>query len=258
MTQAFLQMLQSLGAMSLTPVVIFFRVSAAMFMMPGFGEHAVPVRIKLILAVMFTLIVWPIASEDVGLHWPEPSFQVIIIEAVIGLGMGAFFRLLVQMLEIAGMIAAQAMSLSQLFGGAPGQDPMPAIGNLLTVSGLALAMMAGLHVKLALALALSYQAFHPGQLPDPTDFSIWGISGLAGAFYKAFSLAGPFVLVSLVYNLALGVINKAMPQLMVAFIGAPAITLAAIILLAVSAPFILSHWLSFMDMALSNPFGDIW
>ena len=47
---------------------------------------------------------------------------------------------------------------------------------------------------------------------------------MAASFALALSLAAPFVIASLLYNVALGVINKAMPQLMVAFVGAPAIT----------------------------------
>ena len=45
-----------------------------------------------------------------------------------------------------------------------------------------------------------------------------------GRVRLAFTLAAPFVLVSVLYNLTLGVINRAMPQLMVVFVGAPVIT----------------------------------
>ncbi|MFC3118840.1 flagellar biosynthetic protein FliR [Jhaorihella thermophila] len=36
-----------------------------------------------------------------------------------------------------------------------------------------------------------------------------------------FSLSAPFVIASLLYNLTLGAINRAMPQLMVTLVGAP-------------------------------------
>jgi len=60
---------------------------------------------------------------------------------------------------------------------------------------------------------------------------------------------------SVLYNLALGVINKAMPQLMVAFVGAPVITLGAILLLFLAAPTMLGVWLSSLDHFMANPFG---
>lgn len=59
---------------------------------------------------------------------------------------------------------------------------------------------------------------------------------------------------SILYNLALGVINKAMPQLMVAFVGAPLITLGGLFLLFLVAPLMLSVWLSALDQFMSSPF----
>ena len=75
------------------------------------------------------------------------------------------------------------------------------------------------------------------------------------AFALAFTLAAPFVITSLVYNLALGVINRAMPQLMVAFVGAPVITFGAVFLLFLSAPLILSVWNAEFLAFLANPVG---
>ena len=70
----------------------------------------------------------------------------------------------------------------------------------------------------------------------------WGLARIAEAFSLAFLLAAPFVIASFIYNLALGVINRAMPQLMVAFVGAPAITWGGLALLLVTAPVLLGVW----------------
>ena len=56
----------------------------------------------------------------------------------------------------------------------------------------------------------------PGQ-----DVAEWGVARVGAAFALALGLAAPFVIAAVLYNLALGVINKAMPQLMVALVGAP-------------------------------------
>jgi flagellar biosynthetic protein FliR len=63
------------------------------------------------------------------------------------------------------------------------------------------------------------------------------------------------VIVSLLYNVALGVINRAMPQLMVAFVGAPAITAGGLILLALTTPVLLPIWQRAFEALLLNPFG---
>jgi len=76
-------------------------------------------------------------------------------------------------------------------------------------------------------------------------------------FSLAFSLAAPFLIASVLYNLALGVINKAMPQLMVAFVGAPAITLGGLVILLLTTPFILPAWMRLMQATLASPMGPL-
>ena len=234
--------------------LVFLRVSALVSVLPAFGEHSVPMRVKLVVAVMFTAVVAPavapIAQPD-GL----PSLaRVILSETLSGLALGLGLRLFVLALHIAGSIAAQSTSLSQLAGGAAG-EPMPAMGHVLVIAGLALAVMTGLHVRAAELLVLSYNLFPPGSFPAAPDLSAWGVARIGHAFALAFTLAAPFVIASMIYNLALGVINRAMPQLMVAFVGAPVITLGGLALLCVAAPLMLSVWAEALGGFLSDPTG---
>ncbi len=239
-----------------TAFVVFLRVGAAMAMLPAFGEQSVPVRVRLGLAVVFTLIVAPSAGPMPALDGPGGVVGLpLATEVAIGLALGATIRLFVVVLQMAGSMAAQTMSLAQIFGGQTGADPLPAFGHIMVMAGLALAVAMNLHVKLAAFLIGSYQMLPAGQFPDPADFAAWGVDRIGKAFALGFALAIPFVITSLIYNLTLGVINRAMPQLMVAFIGAPAITLAGLALLAVSLPFVLGVWLSTMDAFLADPAG---
>ena len=93
-----------------------------------------------------------------------------------------------------------------------------------------------------------------GSLYDP-DLAALASGQMSQAFALAFALAVPFLVGSLLYNLALGAINRAMPQLMVAFVGAPALTWAALVLLLATAPLILSVWHEHFDRRLADPLG---
>ena len=150
-------------------------------------------------------------------------------------------------------MAAQSISLSQLFGGTTG-EPQPAVGELLTLAGLALAVHLGLHVKLVQIFISSYEVFPPGAFPSADLMQQWQLGGIARAFALAFSLAAPFVIAGLIYNIALGAINRAMPQLMVAFVGAPALTLGGLTLLMIALPTALMIWNDSFDAFLANPF----
>jgi len=235
---------------------VFVRISAMIALVPAFGERSVPVRIRLALALAFTAIVAP-AIRGFG---PVPASLAdalgpLLAEVGTGLFFGAMLRLFVLTLQIAGTIAAQSTSLSQIFGGSAGVDPMPAMGSVLVVGGLALAMMTGLHVRLAAYMIESYALVPFGSVPLPSVLAEAGLERISQCFALAFTLAAPFVVASMLYNVTLGVINRAMPQLMVAFVGAPAITAGGLALLALAAPAMLSLWVAALNGFLAAPFG---
>lgn len=250
-------------------IAVFTRVGAVVALLPGFGEQMVPARVRLGAALAFSAIVWPLVSPGlspddapgglgpVGNSAAAPFTLgwLLMAEAAAGLTLGLAIRLTVMSLQFAASIAAQATSVLQIFGSGVTPDPMPAIGNLLTIAGIALAMSMGLHIKATLAIAGSYDVLPFGVFPVAGDFASWGVARASAAFALALSLAAPFLIAGLVYNIAIGAINRAMPQLMVAFVGAPAITGGAIFLLFLAGPVMLLHWAEMLDRTLANPFG---
>lgn len=236
--------------------VVFLRVSSVVSMAPGFGEQSVPVRVKLAIAAAFTLIVTPIVADRV-LPPPEGLPQIIGYlgpEILTGLLFGLALRFFVFALQIAGSIAAQSTSLAQIFGGTAGADPQPAIGHVLVVAGLALAALMGLHVHIAAYILQSYAMVPIGVLIAPDAVVVLGVGEVSRVFALGFQLSAPFLIASLIYNVTLGVINRAMPQLMVSFVGAPAITAGGLLLLMLSAPILLSIWIKALSAFMAMPF----
>lgn len=247
-------LLDQLGAGLWLAFIVFLRVSAFVSLLPAFGERSIPTRVKLGAAVAFTLLIAPAVPGSEVSSGLLPLVKAILTETLIGLVLGFGLRLFVLALQTAGSIAAQATSLSQILGGAAA-EPVPAMGYLMTLAGLALATVMGLHIRAAQFLIYSYTLFPIGSAPAASDLSQWGVGQISQSFSLAFGLAAPFVIASLIYNLALGVINRAMPQLMVAFVGAPAITFAGLFLLFAGTPIILSTWSDAMFAFLNDPVG---
>lgn len=236
--------------------IVFLRVGAVMALLPAFGEMAVPTRIRLGVALAFTAIVAPAVAGGLA---PPPmrdagALAALAGEVLTGLTLGIGFRLFVLALMTAGTMVAQATSLAQVFAGA-GAEPMPAVGHMLVTGGLALATLGGLHVLVAEALIASYAALPFGTALSGALALDWGTAQTARAFSLAFALAMPFLAASLLYNVALGVINRAMPHLSVAFVGAPAITLGALALMTVSVPIGLAVWSEALQGFLTDPFA---
>lgn len=239
--------------------LVFLRVGAAMMALPGLGEQMIPVRVRLALALVLTITLAPLVAPQLlaALEEGKGPGRLLLSEVVVGLALGLGLRVCLAILQIAAAKAAQATSLAQLLGPGAAPDPMPAIGGVLMTGGLALAFAAGLHVQIIAALAESYRVLPPGVLAGGADLAAWGTQGVARAFALAFALAAPFLVFALLYNAALGAINRAMPQLMVALVGAPALTAGGLALLALAAPRLLQTWHEILAARLADPFGPL-
>lgn len=230
--------------------LVFVRIGAVMATLPAFGETSIPTRIRLVLSVMFTAAIFPGVQPDLQAIQLVSGF---VPEVVIGLTLGLMVRLFVLSLLTAGSIAANATTLSQLFPS--GAEAQPAISKLLVAAGLALAVTTGFHMRVLDYLILGYEMLPAGQWPSVGLLTEWGVAQTARAFSMALMIAMPFVVASLIYNVALGVINRAMPQLMVTFVGAPALSLGGLTLLALVVPLALGTWVTVLNNFLAFPFA---
>ncbi len=249
-----LALVTGLGQEMLTKAfVVFLRVGAMVSLLPVFGEQSIPTRVKLGVAIAFTAIIVPAAPTVPLIVSLLESVSLLFAETLTGLFLGLMLRLFVLAIQIAGSIAAQSTSLSQLFGGG-GMDPLPAMGHVLVIGGLALATLFGLHIQFAEFMIHSYTMVPMGNVIPAEMVTRAGVAEVGKSFALGFTLAAPFVIASLVYNVTLGIINKAMPQLMVAFVGAPAITAGGLIILTLAAPLMLSLWVNALGQFLIDPF----
>ena len=253
MTEELTRLLTSAPILIESFALVFLRVGGAMFVLPLFGEMMVPLRVRLAAVFAFTLIVYPAILSEIEVAEGGAVLLQGFAEVVTGLAIGIALRIHIMAIQTAATIAAQVTSLAQLLGGA-NVDPQPAIGMVLYLAALALAVELGLHVQITRMFIMSYELVAAGTLIG-TGLTQVITKVVANSFEFAFVLAAPFVAVSMAYNLTLGVINRAMPQLMVAFVGAPAITYGALVLLMLTAPLILTIWVHRFQQLILSPFG---
>ena len=108
-----------------------------------------------------------------------------------------------------GSFAAMSMNLSGM-AGAPieGNEPVPALVNLMTLTAVALIFISGLHWQIIEGLMASYSAVPPAMIIDAQSTLIQATDALQEAFVLALRIASPFVIYAVVVNLALGLTNK--------------------------------------------------
>ncbi len=229
-------------------VAIFTRISTMVFMLPGLGETAISIRTRLAASLVVTWLMTPIVmntqiAPTMGDWGIAKMFMGFGLEALHGFTLGFGLRVMVYALQIAGSMISQSLSLTQVFGGGMTSEPNTTIGTLLMLAGVTLLVTLDLHVRAFALLVQTYDIFPLASTVNLDKLAYWAAAKCMSVFSFAVALALPFLILNFIYNLMLGFLNKAMPQLMVSFVGMPFVIGAGIVLLALSIGSILLVWL---------------
>ncbi len=237
-----------------TYLLVFCRVGGVFFLMPGFGESFIPVRIRLVAALTVSLALTPAQIGAVAAV-PLPGLLAAQVgaELLIGLAIGVWLRLFLYALFIAGAVIAQQLALNHIFNGVAENIGTSALSNLLMLTGINLFFALNLHGSTLMALAENLRDLPLGIGAIPVDlFASRILEAVQFTFATGIQLALPFLVVGTLLYAALGFINRAMPQLMVFFVAAPAITVTGLVLFLTALPMILTQWAGGFDALLAN------
>jgi flagellar biosynthetic protein FliR len=216
-----ISLLPALGAAFM---LVFARIGAMVMLLPGFGEGFIPVRVKLAIALLLTLIILPLhrAAYHVDMQSVAPLAVLLVHEIIIGVVLGATARVTLAALHVAGSIIAQQLGLGFVTSVDPTQGQQCALmGNFLTLLGIALLFATDTHYLVVAALNDSYKIFSPGELMLSGDVAALATRAFSGAFKIGLQLSAPFLVFGLVFNIGLGVLARLMPQMQVYFVGVP-------------------------------------
>jgi flagellar biosynthetic protein FliR len=225
-----------LPALAASFMLVFARIGAMVMLLPGFGEVNIPVRIRLGIALMLTMILLPLhrAAYTVDMNSMAPLMVMMVHEIIIGVVLGATARVTLSALQVAGSVIAQQLGLGFVTSIDPTQGQQGAlIGNFLTILGLTLLFATDMHHLVIAALNDSYNVFAPGQLLPSGDVASLFTRAFNTAFKIGIQLAAPFIVFGLVFNLGLGILARLMPQMQVYFVGVPLSILGGFMILAV-------------------------
>ncbi len=199
-----------------------FRVAGFLAIMPVLGAQSVSVRVRVALAISIAVLIAPMLDVP-AVNVLSPEVLVITLwQLLLGLIIGFFFLMLLQIFVVAGQMISMQMGL----GFASMMDP----ANGVSVSILSqwyqllitlLFIAADGHLVALQILVYSFETF---------PVSSYGISQLdwgalihlgSWMFVSALQLAMPAVTALLFVNLIFGVMTRSAPQLNVFALGFP-------------------------------------
>jgi flagellar biosynthetic protein FliR len=231
--------------------LVFARVAAAFMLLPGFGETHLPPRVKLVAALLVAAAMGgSVPGRPELIPLPATMAGQIGAEIVVGLLLGTVARTLFNALHVAGTLIAQQAGLGLLIPASIEPEGVSALAQILLFGAISLVFALDLDRQLLLAIRDSYALFPLGRLPDPGSMALHVTRTVGDAFSLGVRLSLPFLVIGFILYVGLGVINRAMPQMMVFFVAAPGFTIVGLVLLAVTLPMLLWTWAGAFDAAL--------
>ncbi len=234
-------------------ILSFVRIGTAVMIMPGLGDSFVPQRIRLHVALGFSFVLFPLIVDKI----PDPIpttmalITLIVIEFVIGVFIGSIARIFMAALDVAGMVISFSSSLSnaQLFNPSLASQGS-LMGAFLSVTGMLVIFAANFHHLLIMGVLGSYDFFPVGGVPDAGSMAELVARALSSSFLIGVQIGAPFVVMTLLIYMGMGVLSRLMPQIQVFLLALPLQVLLSLIMLSLVLSAGFMYWLSKFEEAM--------
>jgi flagellar biosynthetic protein FliR len=222
----------------------FTRIGAMMMAAPIFSVRQIPMRFRLLLALLITVLVHPVLP-------PSPAVSVFSVDGLlivsqqllIGIALGFLLQMAFQALVFGGQVMAYSMGL----GFAHMMDPangvqVPVVAQFwLILAMLSFLLMNG-HLLLIAALVDTFTVIPIA--PDGLgQAGIWELLSWASRMFAAgLLMTMPIVISLLLVNIGLGIVSRAAPQLNIFAVGFPLTLMMGFLLMWLTLPQIMANF----------------
>jgi len=200
-------------------LTIGLRVSGLMLFAPFLGSASIPPRIKVILVIAFTAVLYPLRSQVQPVsvaQWP----WVVGSELLLGIGFGLATNLVFDAVQLAGQVLSIQVGYSLVNILDPQSQAESTVMALFHQTIAILIFLAlDVHYWILRALVNSFAYLPPGTVNINQAFVAAVMRLGAGVFEVGIQIAAPVLSATLVADLVLGLLGKASPQLGVMLLG---------------------------------------
>jgi flagellar biosynthesis protein FliR len=204
-------------------LTISVRLTGLMLFAPFFGSAVIPARVKAILVLSLTLLLFPTVGQGIGSHpmadWP----LIVFMEFLIGVGMGIATNLVFEAIQLAGQVLGVQMGYSLVNILDPQTQVDTTVVALFYQSIVMLLFLRmDVHYWLLRAIGNSFIYMPVGTMHLSSLFTMAVVDTGGRIFALGIQIAAPVLSATLVADVVLGLLGKASPQLPLMLLG-PAI-----------------------------------
>lgn len=229
-------------------LIIFARVGCIMMIMPGFSDATVPMNVRLHMAIGFSFILIPVLTPAMPSVLPETpvAFTLLIAkEMLTGIFIGLMTQIMMNAVNMLGVIASHATSLSSAFVFNPqmaGQSSL--LNGFLMLLASTLIFVMDLHHLLLWGVIDSYRIFGTTSPVMFGDISYTLAQGISEALRIGLMIAAPFVVVSFGVFVAMGLVARLVPQIQVFILSIPVQIITGMVVLMTSVSAMMLYFIT--------------
>ena len=234
--------------------MVLTRVSAFFLILPIFGFKAIPMRIKVALAIFMSLLLIIASPHASGSNSGRQisAMEVILLlsyEAMYGLCMGLIVVSVFASVKFCGRIAERQMGLAmaQILDPLTGEQGQP-LGMLMEMVFIIAFLSANGHHLFLLTLSRSYEAFPAGSIPTIQIMTSGIVESGSTLLMAGLRLAAPMLGAFLLLMVVLGVVARVAPETNILFISLPLRVGLGLMLAALFIPFVNGFVGEFADL----------
>jgi len=220
-------------------LLVFIRVTGVFIVSPIFGRQNLPVYYKVGFSFFITLIV----ASSTPIVMPVTTgatleYALIALrEFVVGACIGFVPYLMFTAIYLAGQMIDMKIGFSMVNVLDPVSNiQIPITANFYYILCMLMFITVNAHHMVILTISRSYGIIPMGWLNIDEDVIRALIRLFSDIFIVGFRIAAPIVFTTLLADVALGIISKAMPQINVFMVGMPLKILVGIAIMIVTLP----------------------
>jgi flagellar biosynthetic protein FliR len=217
--------------------LILIRISIIFQMLPFFNAKVVPVLAKAGLAVVMTIILFPVINTSM-VEFPHTSFgmmQLILSEFVVGIILGLLVMVFFEGVRMMGqMVGFQTgFAITNIIDPQSGSQ-ISILANMAYLVAMMFFLLLNGHYILLNAVRESFEVIPVGSLRLNSDMFGKMISMYGDMFVIAVKIGAPAIGALLFTNLAFGLITKLIPQMNIMIVAFPIQIVIGLIFFGVS------------------------
>lgn len=233
-------------------LAIGVRISGLMLFAPFLGSGVIPARIKAVLVLALTFLMYPMISRN----WPHLSLAewplLVFRELLVGIAVGIAASVVFEAVQMAGQVLSIQMGYSLINILDPNTQVDTTVVAMFQQSiAMLIFLRLDVHLWLLRAIGNSFSYLPPGGLKLSQPFMMSLLGAGTAILVTGIQIAAPVLSATLVTDMVLGLLGKASSQLPLMVLGPAIKSLLGLSILFVS----LKYWPDMFRTLFLNSIG---